>query len=82
MFQVLFSVVAIGLGVAAGLWELSFWWAVGVSIVAGSLATANKSYDLVMRANRAGSLTTMPVMIAAHTAPVLGLAALAYWIAC
>lgn len=62
----LFTIIAAALSFASGYAEWSPYWAIIPILLAGALLMGAYSYDIVMRGNERGSLTTLPFMWFSH----------------
>jgi hypothetical protein len=77
--QSLAAAVVVGLAVWSGIGGDSFWWVLIPAFFAGSLGLSNgPHYAAVVEANRQGSLTLFPMMLAIYWISYTALAGLVY----
>lgn len=73
------TLITLGVAIAAGLDKFSFWWVLIPAFFAGSLALSNgPHFAAVLDANRRGSLTLFPMLLAIYCGGMIALGGAAY----
>ena len=81
MFGCLFTVATMGVGIAAGLHLMSFWWVLAPAFIAASFLLSNgPGFGTILRANKEGRLGVFPAMLAFNMLPQLAIAGIAYFV--
>lgn len=81
MLGTLAALAVVAVSILAGLGTFSFWWVLIPAFFAGSLSLSNgPHYSAVVEANRRGSLTLFPLMLAIYMASYLILAGIVFWL--
>jgi hypothetical protein len=80
MLGTLAALAVVVVSILAGVGTFSFWWVLIPAFFAGSLSLSNgRHYAGVIEANRRGSLTHFPVMLAIYVSSYVVLAGIVYW---